>query len=425
MPLADQRLFETLYTMLAAALLAWALFLLVRKLHGTRAGLAIGVPIAVAAVARLAATAVVSLSETLAPLRGPDELVFLARAEELAQQPVLSEASFTTLTGDLHVWLFSVQLRLAGDPTEFGMRIVQIAIAGAGLALLAAAVYDLAGPRAAAVFAWVAALEPGNVFFSGLLHKEPLVLLGEALVVLGGVRMWKEADTRAAALMLGGVAVAGAARSYAGWFLLAAAVAVTTHALMRRRARFAGRQALAAVLIVSVALVTASSISVERNLQILEESQEANTTDPYSNLPLEPVDFSSPRGIVVDLPRRIRDVVLRPYPWQVENTSQRLGVLGTMAAWALLGALVVLALRRRTDVLRLAAPVAYPLLFMTIAYSLGTGNAGTGFRYRVHVVVLAAAVVTMLVARSRRDVPPVLGTASTTLTGSRPRLVSR
>ena len=52
--------------------------------------------------------------------------------------------------------------------------------------------------------------------------------------------------------------------------------------------------------------------------------------------------------------------------------------------------------RSRGRVLSLTAPILYPMLFLMIAYSLSAGNAGTGFRYRTHLVVLGAAMLVVL-----------------------------
>ena len=48
-------------------------------------------------------------------------------------------------------------------------------------------------------------------------------------------------------------------------------------------------------------------------------------------------------------------------------------------------------LRRRGEVMALAGPIIYPMIFLIIAYALSAGNAGTGFRYRTHIVVLTVA----------------------------------
>src|SRR5439155_25091685 len=108
---------------------------------------------------------------------------------------------------------------------------------------------------------------------------------------------------------------------------------------------------------------------------------------------------------------RMRDLILRPYPWQLANASQRLGALGTLLAYAILLLLLRYAWMTRGAVFAHAAPVLYPLLFMLVAYSLSVGNAGTGFRYRSHLVTLAVGAMVVLrehVIRERaRDRTPV------------------
>ena len=66
--------------------------------------------------------------------------------------------------------------------------------------------YELAGPRPARIAAWLLALEPASIFFSSLLHKEPLMYMAEGLVVYGGAVLWKrgklsrsDSDDRSAA----------------------------------------------------------------------------------------------------------------------------------------------------------------------------------------------------------------------------------
>ena len=72
------------------------------------------------------------------------------------------------------------------DSPPFAMRVAQAGIAVAGLVLLAAAVYELAGARAAKIAMWVMAVEPTGMFFSTLLHKEANMTLAAGLVAFGG-----------------------------------------------------------------------------------------------------------------------------------------------------------------------------------------------------------------------------------------------
>jgi hypothetical protein len=53
--------------------------------------------------------------------------------------------------------------------------------------------------------------------------------------------------------------------------------------------------------------------------------------------------------------------------------------------------LFVAAAARPATLFQCAGPVLYALIFVTVAYSLSAGNAGTGFRYRTHVVLLGMA----------------------------------
>jgi hypothetical protein len=151
------------------------------------------------------------------------------------------------------------------------------------------------------------------------------------------------------------------------------------------------------VVVVGVAAVMPKLVDVtsSSSLANLQGSQIANATDD-SNLKLEQVDFSSRGAVLRNLPRRVRDVVLRPYPWQVANTSQQLGLLGTIGVllclWFLWGAIR----RSRGSITERAGPLLYLAGLLLIAYSLSSGNAGTSFRYRTHVVALTLGVIAAL-----------------------------
>jgi hypothetical protein len=160
----------------------------------------------------------------------------------------------------------------------------------------------------------------------------------------------------------------------------------------------------------AVLAVTARD-SLEQNLQ---GSQDANT-DPNAqrgdvssnNLSLERVDFSSRAGLITNLPRRIRDVLLRPYPWQVANPSQQLGAIGTLVALMALYLLFRYGWRNRGQILARTAPIVYPAVFLLMAYALSVGNAGTGFRYRTHLVLLGLAALVVLREHALRTAPAI------------------
>ena len=93
-------------------------------------------------------------------------------------------------------------------------------------------------------------------------------------------------------------------------------------------------------------------------------------------------------------------MLVRPYPWQMANASQALGLLGTLFALGLLGFLTQAVWRSRGGIMDRAGPLVYVGMALLIAYALSVGNAGTGFRYRTH--ILAIGICLAVVLRYRR-----------------------
>jgi hypothetical protein len=386
----DQSLHDWLAGLVTLCAVAWLLYLLLKWLRRTRPGFAIGTPIAVAFGLRVLASIAVSSTGIASTLRGGDELFFLGNAEKISNTPFLGADWTEALTEKLFEFVFAGQL-LALDAPDTALRITQAGIAVAGLILLAVAVYELAGPRAAVIAAWVLAVEPTNVFFSTLLHKEPNMILAGGLVAFAGARMWKTADVRYLWPIVLGCLIAVATRPYAGWFLIAAGAAITLHVGIRARTEGARSLTLVAIVVLfgAISAPTVWEASTDESLETnVQASQDANASDD-SNLKLESVDFSTREAIIVNLPQRITDVLTRPYPWQLGNVSQQLGLLGTIFAFTCFWLLALEIVRARGQIMARAGPLIYVGFMLLIAYSLSAGNAGTAFRYRTHVVALA------------------------------------
>ena len=397
--IAEPDLYKAECIVFALVLGGVVLALLVHGLRQRRPELELEYPIAVAFGVRVLALGAVPLLGSASSLRGGDEAGFFFRAGELSERGIASDPSLDALTSELHIWILSLQLRIIPDYAETAVRIGHVLIAVAGLVLLAAAVYELAGARAARLAAWVLAFEPASIFFSGVLHKESPMILAAGLVAFGGAKLWTRRELSGLPLMLVGCSIAVATRPYAGWFLVAAAVAVTLHASVTRRGEQQGRAlALATVvaLLVGASLPTALEETSDERLQsVLQRSQDANARGD-ANLALERVDFSTREKVLTNLPIRIRDMLLRPYPWQTANASQRLGVMGVAVMLAVLALLLQQVLSSPRTVLSRAGPLVYPALFLLIAYSLSSGNAGTAFLYRTHLVVFGICIVVIL-----------------------------
>jgi hypothetical protein len=399
--------------LLVVALVSYTLAFVVRRLRRRRPDFRIGAPLLVGVGLRIAAVVAINATSVQTQLRGGDEEAFLAFARQLAATP-WGRGFLPHGIYQLQTVVFAVQIKLA-DLSATALRITQIGIAVLGLVLIVAAVHDLAGGRASRLAAWLLALEPASIFFNSELHKEPLMELAAGLIVFGGTKIWQRLDLNGFILCgLGGL-IAIETRSYAGWFLVSAAVLLTLHAALRKLDRPLRAMPIvyAVVLIVFLATPTLLSVTSNASLQRLQQAQEfttggqvaSSTAGPNSdNLALEQVDFSTRGAVIRNLPGRIFDLVFRPYPWQIQDTSQRLGAAGSVVALAILLLLVGYGWRSRGHILAWTAPILYPLLFLTVAYALSAGNAGTGFRYRTHLVVLGVAMLVVLrenVLRSR------------------------
>ncbi len=403
--ITDKALHDLLVVLLTGVIAALVLWLLVTRLQRSRPGFSIGNAVGIAFAVRVAAAGLVSLTSIAQSLRGGDELGFQAHASEVAHSSIGSGLWDKALTGELHVFNLAIQRYLLESP-ELALRMTQVGIAVVGLVLLAAAVYELAGPRASVIAMWLLALEPAGVFFSSLLHKEANMMLAIGLVAYGGTLIWRRAEPRYLLPIVAGCLVAVATRPYAGWFLIAAGATIVLHASIRTESR-GGIRSLGLVALVvlfgAIAAPTVLEASSDESLrENLQESQEANARDS-SNLKLEQVDFSNRTAVFRNLPRRSLDVLLRPYPWQLGNTSQGLAVLGTAFAYALIVLLISAAVRNRGQIMARAGPFVYLGLFLLVAYSLSAGNAGTAFRYRTQVVAIVICLLISLRKSEQRD----------------------
>jgi hypothetical protein len=389
-PTTDQSLHSMLVMLSMLALWGMGIAFLVSRLGRSRPGFAVGPAAGLAFGARVVAAGLISLTPVAHELRGGDEFGFLGKAKLISQTPLGSGEWTHALLRELHVFVLAVQRYLFDSP-ELAMRVTQVGIAVVGLVLLAAAVYELAGARASVLAMWLLAFEPAGIFFSSLLHKEANMMLAIGLVALGGTMIWKRGDPRYLFAVVVGCLIAVATRHYAGWFLIAAGAAIVLHAGLRAENREKiGALGLVAlvVLFAAIAAPTVLNASTDESLQKhLQGSQNANATD-NSNLSLEQVDFSTRGAIVRNLPGRSLDILLRPFPWQLGNISQGLGLLGTAAAYLALFFLIRQGFRNRGRIMERAGPLVYLTFFLLVAYSLSSGNAGTSFRYRVQIVSL-------------------------------------
>src|SRR3954465_5530872 len=369
---------QALWTGIVLLLVAGTLAVFVRAIRARRPGLSLTAPLATAAGLRLATAVVIAAVPGLNGARPADDRISYRLAKRLVDHPEALGALPDAIANRLHLWLLAAQTAVIGRSAgAFPLRITQIGITVVGVGVVPIAVPALASPRAGVIVAWLLAVEPGSVFLSGFLLKEPLVLLGEAFLILGCVRMYTRREATSLVWMAAGLALAGAIRPYLVLGGGAACVLVLIPSALRHPAGRARNLTLGFAVVAAAAGLAVAVARSDRIVDDLQFSQNANTHDD-SNLKLEPVDFTTVGGAAEAVPRRVFDLWFRPYPWQTANLSQSLGVTGTLYAWALLFLALFLVLRRPRESFAKVAPLVYVAICLTVTYAVSTGNAGTG-----------------------------------------------
>lgn len=397
-----------------AVILIYAVRVLARRRPGFST---ISKALMVAFAIRLLAVVAINATGIGASLRGGDETTFLNLAELLARQP-LGHGDWPHGAYQLQTVLFMLQIKL-GFINESGMRVTQAGIALLGYVFMLAATYDLAGPRATRIAAWCLAFEPSSIFFNTEIHKESLLELAAGLAAFGGVWIWKRLDIRGIFICAIACLIAIETRGYAGWFLACGCVMMIVHASLRNMQRKGVAVALLYAVMIAAALAAPTVLAATsgKNLQTLQQSENANSTGAGeggpggangANLALESVDISSRGAVITSLPTKISELLLQPYPWRLQDSSQMFGAIGTLVAYLVLILLARYGWMNRGRVFGRAGPLLYPLLFELVAYSVTVGNAGTGFRYRSHLVTLGICIACVLREAAREQDEPIV-----------------
>jgi hypothetical protein len=397
--------------LIAILFVAVILIFVVLRLGRTRPGFTVANALMVAFAIRLLAIVAINATGLGASLRGGDETTFLDFAQLLAGQP-LGHGDLPHGGYGLQVVMFALQIKL-GFINASAIRVTQAGISLLAYAFMLAATYDLGGAKAARVAAWCLAFEPSSIFFNTEIHKEPLMELAAALAAFGGVWIWKRLDIRGVLICAVGCLIGIETRSYAGWFLVGGCVLMLIHASLRNIQRKGVAVALLYAVLIAGALVTPTLLSATsgKNLKALQASEAANATGAAqggtssangSNLALESVDVSTRGAVITSLPKKMSELLLQPYPWQLKDASEAFGAIGTLVAYLVILLLIRFAWMSRGSIFGRAGPLLYPMLFEMVAYAVTVGNAGTGFRYRSHLVTISICITCVLWATTRK-----------------------
>jgi hypothetical protein len=182
---------------------------------------------------RLAAVAVSAAVPAIGhKLSSTDEAAFIATTHRLAALPLSDGKWLSMAVHWTEVIPWALTLKVFGDCGTLPLRLEQIGLSLTAVIIVSATASRVGGRRAGLIAAWVAAIEPSSVYFAGLIHQEPLCMVGEALLLAALVDLWIRRPTggrltwQTAVTGLVGLALIYGTRSYMAFFAGVAVILV-------------------------------------------------------------------------------------------------------------------------------------------------------------------------------------------------------
>ena len=265
-------------------------------------------------------------------------------------------------------------------------KLVNALVGGLSVAL----VYDIArrvtaSESAAMRAAQLSAYFPSLVLWSALNIRDIWVVALILLVCRQALVLHEHASFRGLFLLAGSVLALAQFRSY---ILLAVALPMVLSFLVRNRAHL-GRNVLLGMLAAAVVIYTDQAAGVGRRLRTVDFAEiqyfrywgGVGAKSDFAE-----VDISTPGKALVFLPQGVVLFLLAPFPWAITGLRQVLTLPEMLFFYSLLPAMLRGIRRLIRERLSDALMVLLVALGLTFAYALGSGNAGSAYRYRAQVL---------------------------------------
>jgi hypothetical protein len=248
-------------------------------------------------------------------------------------------------------------------------------------------------------------LYPSVLFWSSILGKDPVVLLGIAIYAWGVVHMAVRRSSRYVVAVLCGIALASAIRIWLGPILLAPCLLV----IVSRVRGLAWRVVALGILLAGIILLGAATLerfALSEASDVLEATRTVTDGWQSANSALDRQwEWNSLQDVLYFLPFGLFDTFFRPLPGDVRN------VFGWLAGFENLGLLLAsawAALRFRFSMLREAVFLWGVLLLLSwgSAYSFITyRDLGTAVRFKLQVLPVMLGLIGFLLRAPARARP--------------------
>ena len=240
---------------------------------------------------------------------------------------------------------------------------------------------DAVAMRAAQLSAYF----PSLVLWSALNIRDIWIVALILLVCRQALALHERPSTRGLLVLAASLLALAQFRSY---ILLAVALPMVLSFLVRNRAHL-GRNVLVGMLVAGVVIYTDQAAGVGRRLRTLDLA-EIQYFRYWSGVGAKSdfaeADISTPGKALAFLPRGIVFFVLAPFPWAISGPRQILTLPEMLFFYSLLPAMFRGIRRLIRERLSDALMVLLVTAGLTFAYALGSGNAGSAYRYRAQVL---------------------------------------
>ena len=245
--------------------------------------------------------------------------------------------------------------------------------------------------RVAKNAAWVVALFPAFIIWSGQLLKDGLIVFMLVLAITMLLRLQEKLDPMAIMLLLLSLGGILALRFYifymvgvavAGSFVVG--VSSTSGSLIRRTAAlvFLGL----GLTYFGITRTATQNIDAYGNLQKMQISRLDLAQEAKSGF-AEDTDVSTTAGAISAIPVGFVYLMFAPFPWEASSLRQMITLPEVLVWWAMIPLMLYGIWWTVRHKLRAALPVMIFTLMLTLAYSIFQGNVGTAYRQRTQIQV--------------------------------------
>jgi hypothetical protein len=248
------------------------------------------------------------------------------------------------------------------------------------------------GNKNAAKFAaYIAALLPAFIIWTGQILKDGLLVFLIVVVMLMLLRLREKLDYLSIGFLVLALMGILSLRFYIFYIMMVAVIGSFAIAFSNSTKTIVRNTVILALITAGLSYFGVGEkaeydLSTFADLERIQISRQDLAQSADSGFG-EDIDVSTTAGAIAAVPRGFMYLMFAPYPWHATNLRQAITMPDVMLWWAMIPFLIIglgYSIRNR---LRASFPILLFSLILTIAYTLFQGNVGTAYRQRTQIQV--------------------------------------